>query len=44
MKLFKYGVVSLPSGEMNSKSVYMSGEGLVGFDGRSMKVRVGEKE
>jgi hypothetical protein len=44
MKLFKYGVISMPSGKMNSKSVYMSGEGLVGFDGRSMKACVGEKE
>jgi hypothetical protein len=40
MKVFKYGVISLPSGEMRSREVYISGEGLVGLDGKSMQLRI----
>ena len=38
MKLFKYGVISCPSGDMHASSFYLSGEGLRGLDGISMKV------
>ena len=37
MKIFKYGVISCPSGKMSEKDFYISGEGLVGLDGRSLK-------
>ena len=40
VQLFKYGVVSCPSGEMSKEAIYLSGEGLVGLDGVSIKVRV----
>jgi hypothetical protein len=40
VQLFKYGVVSCPSGEMSNESFYLSGEGLVGLDGVSIKARV----
>lgn len=39
--VFKYGVVSVPSGVMRSNALYLSGEGLVGLDGRSVKVSIG---
>jgi hypothetical protein len=35
MKLFKYGVISCPSGVMSLRSFYISGEGLKGLDGVS---------
>ncbi|MEK6222997.1 MAG: hypothetical protein N2D54_12190, partial [Chloroflexota bacterium] len=35
MKIFKYGVISVPSGEMNMGNIYLSGEGLIGLDGES---------
>ncbi len=40
MKVFKYGVVSCPSGPMSSQELYLSGEGLVGLDGVSACVRI----
>jgi len=40
VQLFKYGVISCPSGEMDNEAVYLSGEGLVGLDGVSVKARV----
>ena len=40
MKLFKYGVINFPSGDMSLNSVYISGEGLQGFDGCSMKIEL----
>jgi hypothetical protein len=40
LQLFKYGVISCPSGEMSNESIYMSGEGLVGLDGVSIMARV----
>jgi hypothetical protein len=40
LQLFKYGVISCPSGEMSNESIYMSGEGLVGLDGVSLMARV----
>ncbi len=36
MSLFKFGVISCAEGPMSSDRVYLSGEGLVGFDGHSM--------
>jgi hypothetical protein len=38
MKLFKYGVISCPSGSMSAEAVYISGEGLVGLDGVSARL------
>jgi hypothetical protein len=35
MKLFKYGVISCPSGKMSQEAIYISGEGLKGLDGIS---------
>lgn len=40
MKVFKYGVVSCPSGAMHSTSLYFSGEGLVGLDGCTLHARL----
>ncbi len=38
VKVFKYGVIACPSGDLSIKAFYISGEGLVGLDGTSMKV------
>ena len=38
VRVFKYGVISCPSGKMSNSSVYLSGEGLVGIDGKSAKL------
>ena len=35
-RLFKYGVISFPSGSFGSDSFWISGEGLVGLDGCSL--------
>jgi hypothetical protein len=40
VQLFKYGVISCPSGEMSSEEVFLSGEGLIGLDGVSVKARI----
>ncbi len=40
VQLFKYGVLSCPSGEISMDEMYLSGEGLVGLDGSSMKVKI----
>jgi hypothetical protein len=40
VQVFKYGVISCPSGLMSVDSLYFSGEGLVGLDGRSIKARL----
>ena len=40
VQVFKYGVISCPSGEMSSEAVYLSGEGLIGLDGISVKARL----
>ncbi len=42
--IFKYGVISCPSGMMSQHALYISGEGLVGLDGRSMRVDITEVE
>lgn len=39
-RLFKFGVISCPSGPMASDDIYLSGEGLVGLDGVSLHVSV----
>jgi len=44
MALFKYGVISCPSGCMSQKDFYISGEGLVGLDGKSMRLAILEDE
>jgi len=40
VQVFKYGVISCPSGTMKPESFYLSGEGLVGLDGRSIRARL----
>jgi len=42
MKLFKYGVINTPTGKMTSDSVWISGEGLIGLDGKSARLRIAE--
>lgn len=42
MKVFKYGVISCPSGSMSSQALYLSGEGLRGLDGASLQARLVE--
>ena len=41
VQLFKYGVINCPSGEMSQHDFYISGEGLKGLDGCSMRVDIG---
>ncbi|MBN2555537.1 MAG: hypothetical protein JXA97_06310 [Anaerolineales bacterium] len=43
MKVFKYGVISAPTGNLSSDSLWMSGEGLVGLDGVSAHFRIKEQ-
>lgn len=43
LQLFKYGVISCPSGMMSQHELYISGEGLVGLDGKSMRVDISDK-
>ena len=40
IKLFKYGVIICPSGEMSVQELYLSGEGLIGLDGISIKASI----
>jgi len=40
MKLFKYGVIIPPSGMQRLDNFYLSGEGLVGFDGISILAKI----
>jgi hypothetical protein len=42
VQLFKYGVISVPSGVMSAVDLWISGEGLVGFDGCSLNFRIGK--
>jgi hypothetical protein len=42
VQLFKYGVVNCPSGLMSQHDLYISGEGLVGLDGSSMRIDIME--
>lgn len=43
VQVFKYGVISCPSGTMSKDNLYISGEGLVGLDGCSMRIGIAEK-
>jgi hypothetical protein len=43
MKVFKYGVISCPSGRMSSQNLLISGEGLRGLDGASLRARIVEE-
>jgi len=40
VRVFKYGVISCPTGTMPSSEFYISGEGLVGLDGTSRRVGI----
>lgn len=40
VQIFKYGVISCPSGNLSKDALYLSGEGLVGLDGTSIKVKI----
>jgi len=40
VQVFKYGVISCPSGMMSVNSLYLSGEGLIGLDGVSIKAKL----
>jgi hypothetical protein len=40
VQVFKYGVISCPSGDVSIKNLYLSGEGLIGLDGISIKARI----
>lgn len=40
MKLFKYGVISCPSGTLEAADFPVSGEGLVGMDGQSALIHL----
>lgn len=40
VQLFKYGVISVPTGQMTLDNLWISGEGLVGLDGCSMNVSI----
>ncbi len=44
VQLFKYGVVNCPSGLMSQHDLYISGEGLVGLDGSSMRIDIMERK
>jgi len=40
VQIFKYGVISCPAGSMSLNEFYLSGEGLVGLDGCSLKASI----
>jgi hypothetical protein len=42
MRVFKYGVISCPSGELSASDFWISGEGLVGIDGASQRLCIRE--
>lgn len=42
MRVFKYGVISCPSGELSASDFWISGEGLVGLDGSSRRLCISE--
>lgn len=44
MQVFKYGVISCPAGMMSADDLWISGEGLVGLDGASLRVSITEGE
>jgi len=40
VRLFKYGVIICPSGVVSASDFYVSGEGLVGLDGISLRLAI----
>jgi hypothetical protein len=40
MQLFKYGVISCPSGELSLHRFWISGEGLIGLDGTTLQMEI----
>ena len=40
LSVFKFGVLSCPSGDVSCAEFYLSGEGLVGIDGKSVKLAI----
>jgi hypothetical protein len=42
VRLFKYGVICCPSGHLTSDNFFISGEGLVGLDGMSLRFSITE--
>jgi hypothetical protein len=40
LRIFKNGIVICPSGPMTSRALYLSGEGLRGLDGQSIRARI----
>ena len=40
VKIFKYGVISCPSGKISSDDIFLSGEGLVDLDGMSIRASI----
>ena len=40
VKVFKYGVITCPSGRAQADRLYLSGEGLVGLDGVSLRAAI----
>ncbi len=40
VQVFKYGIISCPSGLMSINNIYLSGEGLTGLDGVSIKAKI----
>lgn len=40
VQLFKYGVISTPTGKMSMRNVWISGEGLVDLDGSSIQAEI----
>lgn len=43
-KFFKAGIIFCPSGLLSKSNMYISGSGLVGFDGFSLRVKIEETE
>lgn len=40
LRLFKHGVMLVPSGTMSNSDIWLSGEGLIGLDGCSIKLAI----
>ena len=40
MRGFGFGSLSLPAGQLDSGGFWLSGEGLIGLDGRSILCRI----
>jgi len=44
VRLFKFGVISCPSGAVTSRDFFISGEGLAGLDGVAMRLRFDRRD